>query len=66
MENYQHQHRANMVQMTEEIKETGLRDESRENLDSDQEDYWYHNQVRYFFSIVDKHSDKRSDSCCNV
>ena len=49
MENYQHQHRANMVQMTEEIKETGLRDESRENLDSDQEDYWYHNQVRYFF-----------------
>ncbi|XP_023319757.1 leucine-rich repeat and death domain-containing protein 1 isoform X3 [Eurytemora carolleeae] len=44
MENYQHQHRANLVQMTEEIKETGLSDESRENLDSDQEDYWYHNQ----------------------
>lgn len=54
MENYQHQHRANLVQMTEEIKETGLSDESRENL-SDQEDYWYHNQVRYFFSLVDKH-----------
>ena len=48
MEIYQHQQRANMVQMTEEINETGLSDLSRENLDSDHEDYWHHNQVRYF------------------
>ena len=35
--------------MTEEINETGLSDLSRENLDSDHEDDWHHNQVRYFF-----------------